>query len=126
MLYPILTPSRLLIDLGGTWDFKPDAGRGFSERWYASPLTEPLHMPVPASYNDLTESEELREHCGWVFYQRRIAVPALAPGQRVVLRCEAVTHHARTSTASSSASTAAASCPSRRSSQAGSAAGRTC
>lgn len=95
MLYPILTPSRLLIDLGGTWDFKPDAGRGFSERWYASPLTEPLHMPVPASYNDLTESEELREHCGWVFYQRRIAVPALAPGQRVVLRCEAVTHHAR-------------------------------
>ena len=95
MLYPILTPSRLLIDLGGTWDFKPDDGRGFSERWYASPLTEPLHMPVPASYNDLTESEELREHCGWVFYQRRIAVPALAPGQRVVLRCEAVTHHAR-------------------------------
>lgn len=95
MLYPILTPSRLLIDLSGVWDFKPDDGRGFSERWYAAPLTEPLHMPVPASYNDLTESIELREHCGWVFYQRKIAVPALAPGQRVVLRCAAVTHRAR-------------------------------
>ena len=29
MLYPILTPSRLLLDLNGTWLFKADDGTGF-------------------------------------------------------------------------------------------------
>ena len=95
MLYPILTPSRLLSDLGGVWDFQLDNGRGFEEQWYAAPLKEPMTMPVPASYNDLKEGVDFRDHYGWVFYQRKISVPAFVRDQRVVLRCAAVTHHAK-------------------------------
>ena len=95
MLYPILTPSRLLIDLNGTWLFKADDGTGFDGKWYESELTAPLHLPVPASYNDLTDDLALRDHQGWVFYQRPLALPPLPEGTRTVLRFDAVTHHAR-------------------------------
>lgn len=27
-------------------------------------------MPVPASYNDLYEGAEFRDHIGWVWYER--------------------------------------------------------
>lgn len=95
MLYPILTPSRMLSDLGGTWDFKLDDGNGFDEKWYASPMEDAIAMPVPSSYNDLQEDIHFRDHYGWVFYQRNIAVPAFLKEQRIVLRCAAVTHHAK-------------------------------
>lgn len=95
MLYPIITPSRLLSDLSGVWDFKLDDGHGFQEEWYAAPLKDPMTMPVPASYNDLKEGVEFRDHYGWVFYQRKISVPSFLKSQRVVLRCAAVTHHAK-------------------------------
>ena len=95
MLYPILTPARFFSDLSGVWDFKLDNGRGFSEEWYARPLEEPMAMPVPASYNDLKEGIDFRDHYGWVFYQRKVSLPSSLKGQRIVLRCDAVTHHAR-------------------------------
>ncbi len=95
MLYPINTASRIRIDLDGIWNFKADDGRGFAEGWPERPLEEPMTMPVPASYNDLKEEIALRDHYGWVFYQRNIEIPAyLRAQQRVVLRCDAVTHHA--------------------------------
>ena len=95
MLYPILTPSRFLSDLSGVWDFKLDNGKGFEEKWYEAPLTEAMTMPVPASYNDLKEGIDFRDHYGWVFYQRMISVPSVILSQRLMLRCAAVTHHAR-------------------------------
>ncbi len=95
MLYPILTPSRFLFDLSGIWDFKLDNGRGFLEKWYEKPLENAMTMPVPASYNDLKEGPEFRDHYGWVFYQRKFALPELVAGNRVILRCDAVTHHAK-------------------------------
>lgn len=95
MLYPILTPSRFLSDLSGVWDFKLDDGNGFSEEWYASPMKDAMAMPVPASYNDLGEGVDFRDHYGWVFYQRKISVPAFVQSQRLLLRCAAVTHHAK-------------------------------
>lgn len=96
MLYPILTDSRCVMDLSGTWEFKRDAdGKGFEEKWYASSLDDAINMPVPASYNELTEDEQLREHYGWVFYQRTVSVPAIYRTQRVMLRMEAVTHKAK-------------------------------
>ena len=52
-------------------------------------------MPVPSSYNDLKEGVDFREFCGWAFYQRTIAVPSFALGERVMLRFAAVTHHAK-------------------------------
>lgn len=95
MLYPILTPSRFLSDLSGVWDFKLDNGKGFEEKWYEAPMTEAMTMPVPASYNDLKEGVDFRDHYGWVFYQRMISVPNLILSQRLMLRCAAVTHHAK-------------------------------
>ena len=96
MLYPILTDSRLLSDLSGVWDFKLDNGKGFDEKWYEKPLEDADTMPVPASYNDLKEGVDFRDHYGWVFYQRSVSVPAyVVKSQRVILRCDAVTHFAK-------------------------------
>lgn len=94
MLYPILTASRGVIDLSGIWAFKLDNGQGFDEGWAKRPLEDAMTMPVPASYNDLKEGIDFRDHFGWVFYQRSIAVPSYLQSQRIVLRCDAVTHHA--------------------------------
>ena len=95
MLYSIATPSRLVMDLSGVWKFKLDNGQGFNEEWYTRALEDAMTMPVPASYNDLKEGKDFRDHYGWVFYQRNIAVPAFAKTQRVMLRMDAVTHHAK-------------------------------
>lgn len=95
MLYPILTQSRLLSDLSGVWDFKLDNGKGFDEKWYERPLQDADTMPVPASYNDLKEGADFREHYGWVFYQRNVSIPSYVKSQRIVLRCAAVTHYAK-------------------------------
>lgn len=95
MLYPITTPSRTVIDLGGSWNFKADDGSGMEKKWYDSKLTEALQMPVPASYNDLTENLDLRDHYGWVFYQRPLDIPRILKDERVLLRFDAVTHHAK-------------------------------
>jgi beta-glucuronidase len=66
MLYPIMTTSRELVDLNGIWNFKLDHGAGLAEEWFARPLQETIPMPVPASYNDLYEGEEFRDHIGRV------------------------------------------------------------
>ncbi len=96
MLYPVLTQSRLVSDLSGTWSFRLDHGEGFEQEWYKAPLEDAMTMPVPASYNDIKEGVSFRDHYGWVFYQREISLPAFVRDtQRVVLRCDAVTHHAK-------------------------------
>lgn len=95
MLYPILSESRNLIDLGGVWNFKLDNGKGFEEKWYEMPLKGSMTMPVPASYNDLKEGVDFRDHYGWAFYQRTFSVPACLKEQRMVLRLAAVTHIAK-------------------------------
>lgn len=95
MLYPVLTEGRGLIDLSGLWSFKLDNGNGFAEKWQEKPLTDALTMPVPASYNDIKEGVDFRDHYGWVFYQRPLHVPAYLLEQRVMLRLDAVTHIAK-------------------------------
>ena len=95
MLYPVLTNGRGLIDLSGLWSFKLDDGNGFAEKWQERPLTDALTMPVPASYNDIKEGVDFRDHYGWVFYQRPLHVPAYLLEQRVMLRLDAVTHMAK-------------------------------
>jgi beta-glucuronidase len=51
-------------------------------------------MPVPASYNDLTQDRRLRDHIGDVWYERTLWVPATWSGRRIVLRVGAAAHHA--------------------------------
>src|SRR5437588_10314874 len=86
MLYPIMTTSRELVDLNGIWNFKLDHGTGFEEKWFGRPLQQAIPMPVPASYNDLYEGAEFRDHIGWVWYEREIVLPDHVFAQRIVMR----------------------------------------
>ena len=95
MLYPIMTASRELLDLGGVWAFRLDHGTGFAEEWFRHPLQEMIPMPVPASFNDLYEGTEIRDQIGWVWYEREIIIPDHFFTQRIVLRFGSVTHEAR-------------------------------
>ena len=96
MLYPVMTQSRMLFDLSGIWTFKTEKEEGEGKRcqWYAAPLSDGCTMPVPASYNDIKTSEELRDYRGTVYYQRKVSISSAMLAQRLVLRCAAVTHHA--------------------------------
>ncbi|XP_029925384.1 beta-glucuronidase [Myripristis murdjan] len=96
MLFPRESASRELKELSGLWDFRADQspGRslGFDSAWYKSRLAETgpvIDMPVPASYNDITQDPKLRDFIGWVWYDREVVVPArwvADKGTRVVLR----------------------------------------
>lgn len=94
MLYPIVTDTRTVIDLNGIWKFKLDSGKGFDEHWQLG-LTDTTSMSVPASYNDVGITAEIRNHVGWVWYEREFAVPAGLTSERIVLRFGSVTHAAR-------------------------------
>lgn len=95
MLYPIMTEARGLVDLSGVWAFQLDHGTGFDEKWYERPLSDPITMAVPSSYNDLKDGVDFRDHYGWVFYQRTVSIPRYMRDQRIVLRMGAVTHTAK-------------------------------
>ncbi|GAB3709629.1 hypothetical protein GCM10028815_24040 [Mariniluteicoccus flavus] len=73
MLRPQHTTTRECLPLNGVWDFNLDAsGEGTTDHWYASPLRDPSPMAVPASYNDLSAADDVRDHVGDVWYQRRV------------------------------------------------------
>lgn len=95
MLYPVITRSRTVLDLCGIWKFRLDNGKGFDEKWFERELDNVVNMPVPSSYNDMKEDAAYRDHYGWVFYQRKVMIPAVLQTQRIVLRMDAVTHSAR-------------------------------
>ena len=96
MLFPIENEIRQVKNLNGIWKFRKEEklGQGFDETWYAQPLTDFIEMPVPASYNDITTDKTLRDHVGWVWYEREFAIPRAWQDQRIVLRFGSVTHHA--------------------------------
>ena len=50
---------------------------------------------MPASYNDLFTDAEIRDHVGWVYYQREVRVPRGWADERILLRFDAATHAAR-------------------------------
>lgn len=96
MLYPIISPSRSVLELNGIWKFKLDQGEdGFKEEWYKNGLKDAMNMAVPASYNDQIQDEKVRDHVGWVWYEKDFYVPRTLLSQRVVLRFGAVTHIAK-------------------------------
>ena len=96
MLYPIENEIRQIKGLTGIWKFKKDTRfeQGFEERWFEKPLTEYMEMAVPASYNDITTDKTLRDHIGWVWYERDFYIPNDWQDKRMVLRFGSVTHHA--------------------------------
>ncbi|XP_013875102.1 beta-glucuronidase [Austrofundulus limnaeus] len=96
MLFPRESSSRELKELNGLWAFRadrsPNRNQGFEEAWFKRRLEETgpvIDMPVPASYNDITQDSTLRDFVGWVWYEREVVAPAhwiTDEGTRVVLR----------------------------------------
>ncbi|NXV73379.1 BGLR glucuronidase, partial [Atlantisia rogersi] len=82
MLYPRETPSRERKELGGLWsfraDFSPGRDAGFVQSWYRQPLRQTgpvIDMPVPASFNDITQDPSLENYIGWVWYEKEVLLP---------------------------------------------------
>ncbi|XP_072949362.1 beta-glucuronidase [Epargyreus clarus] len=93
-LYPHASETRDLRTLDGVWNFRKsptDPEFGYRNGWYEQDLerTGPvIPMPVPSSYNDITEDAALRDHVGLVWYDRRFFAPTAwaRAEQRVWLR----------------------------------------
>ena len=87
------SPTREIVNLDGLYDFKIDSDRvGHTTGWQRRPLETDLEMAVPASYNDVFASKDIRDHVGWVWYQKEIHVPRGWTDERINLRLESVTH----------------------------------
>jgi beta-glucuronidase len=51
-------------------------------------------MPVPSSYNDVTQDSDIRDHIGWAWYHRDFFVPRTWKSQRVNIRFGSVNYFA--------------------------------
>ncbi|XP_041348152.1 beta-glucuronidase-like isoform X2 [Gigantopelta aegis] len=51
-------------------------------------------MPVPSSYNDVTQQKEIRDFVGWAWYDRQFYVDSQWKNRRVVLRFESAHYYA--------------------------------
>jgi beta-glucuronidase len=98
MLRPQDNMARETKRLDGTWDFAVDfAGVGRQQRRWEGSLVGAQKMPVPSSYNDVLVDAAVHDHVGDVWYQRTVFVPRGWSGMRTVLRFDAATHRATSS-----------------------------
>ena len=53
-------------------------------------------MPVPSSFNDITQDRALRDYIGWVWYDRQVWLPAKWNDghTRIMLRFESAHYNA--------------------------------
>ncbi|TDC98373.1 beta-glucuronidase [Actinomadura sp. 7K507] len=93
MLKPRSTATREQVNLDGIWRFAIDGAAG-PEPWNG-PLDTRLEAAVPASYNDLFTDPAIRDHVGWVWYQRTVRVPRGWTDERVMVRVDAATHEGK-------------------------------
>ncbi|MBU5890107.1 hypothetical protein JVV71_22615, partial [Vibrio cholerae O1] len=73
-----------LIDLSGISKYKLNEGNTLTEELSKAPLEDTIEMAVPSSYNDLVESQEVRDHVGWVWYERNFTIPKTLLNERIV------------------------------------------
>ena len=93
MLRPQISATRELINLDGIWDFKVDFNdEGLNQRWWKKLLDTKLDIAVPSSYNDLFSDVNIREHVGWVWYQRTTFIPQSWDGRKMFVRADSATH----------------------------------
>lgn len=92
MLYPIATDSRVLMDLSGVWKFMID--EEVNEVDVNQPLPTDEVMAVPASFNDQTVKQKIRQHSGFVWYEKEFKVAKVLHNERLVLRFGSATHEA--------------------------------
>ena len=45
-------------------------------------------MPVPSSYNDITQDKALRDFVGWAWYDKEFYFPKELTNKRIVLRVD--------------------------------------
>ena len=96
MLYPRESETREVKDLSGVWKFKVDKdNEGYGKQWFKKPLEDTIPMPVPASYNDITQDPEIRDHIGNVWYERNFFIPLSWEEKRIFLRVGSASHKAR-------------------------------
>lgn len=94
MLYPVESRTRRVVDLSGIWDFKVDVNNeGISKEYYKG-LKESDFIPVPSSYNDLFADKKIREHVGYVWYERDFYLPLEWKDMDVNIRFGCATHKA--------------------------------
>ncbi|KPM09415.1 Beta-glucuronidase-like protein [Sarcoptes scabiei] len=83
-MQPKSSPTRMIISLDGVWNFRYvnyslSPNYGFDNDWHIKSLdlidNNYLRMPVPSSYNDITENRDLRDFVGWVWYDRKFILP---------------------------------------------------
>ncbi|XP_055594703.1 beta-glucuronidase isoform X2 [Uranotaenia lowii] len=95
LLYPRESETRDVKRLDGMWNFvrsdPSNPSQGLREKWFNDDLSKArktIQMPVPSSYNDVTEDASLRDHVGTVWYDRKFFVPRSwgTPDQRVFVR----------------------------------------
>ncbi len=90
---PQATATRELQNLDGIWNFKVDFNdEGFEKGWAKGELAAPLDIAVPSSFNDLFTDADIREHSGWVWYQRKVRVPRGWAGDQILVRVDSATH----------------------------------
>jgi beta-glucuronidase len=95
MLRPQSTETREVVSLDGLWNFEvvksdPEDDAGWTKR-----ISDRTQIPVPASYNDIFLDYDIRNHVGWVKYQRQVRIPSGWKGSRFFVRCDAATHRGR-------------------------------
>ncbi|XP_021710750.1 beta-glucuronidase isoform X1 [Aedes aegypti] len=95
LLYPRESETREVKKLDGMWNFvrsdSNNPSQGLREKWFSDDLSRfkpTIQMPVPSSYNDVTEDASLRDHVGTVWYDRKFFVPKSwgSQDQRVFVR----------------------------------------
>jgi beta-glucuronidase len=93
MLKPQSSSTRELVNIDGLWDFKVDfKDEGHAQQWWQKSLDTDLDIAVPSSYNDIFTDISIREHVGWVWYQRNVFIPKGWAGDRIFIRIDAATH----------------------------------
>ncbi len=94
MLFPRESETRDVKDLSGLWDFKVDFNNeGRQKEWFKKPLENPIEMAVPASYNDVVQDQDIRDHVGDVWYEKEIFISKNWQNERIVLRIGSATHY---------------------------------
>ncbi|XP_072034978.1 beta-glucuronidase-like isoform X2 [Amphiura filiformis] len=82
MLYAKESESREVKELNGLWNFRADKSsardEGFTQKWFMQSLAKTgavIDMPVPCSYNDVTQDRTLRDFVGWAWYDKEFIAP---------------------------------------------------
>ncbi|CAL1289408.1 unnamed protein product [Larinioides sclopetarius] len=95
-LFPRESLTREIKLLNDVWNFRichqHDQNAGFREQWFKAPLFETgeiIPMPVPSSFNDITQNKTIRDYLGWSWYDKEFYVPQRwSKNLRIVLRFE--------------------------------------